>query len=184
VTDGGGQADFGSFGLSMGANARFIVFTSAATNLVAGDTNGRDDVFVRDTCLGAAAGCLPATTRASVASDGSQADSGGPPLAASANGRFVAFSSVAGNLVPGDTNLLFDVFVRDMCLRVASGCTPVTRRVSVSAGGAQGDGNSGTFGVMSISADGRFIAFTSEASTLVPGDTNGVADVFLAPTGF
>ena len=87
----------------------------------------------------------------------------------SADGRFVAFSSYASNLVPGDTKGWYDVFVHDRQ-------TGKTRRVSVSSGGAQGNGNSGYPG---ISADGRFIAFASAASNLVPGDTNNLADIFV-----
>ncbi len=103
-----------------------------ATNLVAGDTNGFHDVFLRDTCLGAPAGCTPSTERVSVASDGTQAngDSGGPTafddpdrIAISANGRFVAFSSQASNLVADDTNELDDVFLRDTCIGVPVGCS-------------------------------------------------------------
>ena len=89
--------------------------------------------------------------------------------AISADGRFVAFDSEATNLVPGDTNDASDVFVRDRQ-------TGTTRRVSVSSGGAQGNGASFD---PAISADGRFVAFNSDATNLVPGDTNGAADVFV-----
>ena len=89
--------------------------------------------------------------------------------AISADGRFVAFSSDATNLVPGDTNGTADVFVRDRQ-------TGTTRRVSVGPGGAQGNGDSVD---PALSADGRFVAFESDATNLVPGDTNGVDDVFV-----
>ena len=87
----------------------------------------------------------------------------------SADGRFVAFESLASNLVPGDTNGVGDVFVHDRQ-------TGTTERVSVSSAGTQGNGDSA---VPSISADGRFVAFVSVASNLVPGDTNGRLDVFV-----
>lgn len=99
-------------------------------------------------------------------------------IAISADGRSVAFSSRATNLVAGDTNVAIDVFVRD----VDAG---TTERVSVSSTGAQGDGDSGVEHAstngrpVALSADGRYVAFTSFASNLVPGDTNGVQDVFV-----
>ena len=112
------------------------------------------------------------TTRVSVATDGAQAtgDSVGslkPSL--SADGRFVAFISDALNLVTGDTNNFWDVFVHDRT-------TGVTTRVSVQSGGGQAGGGD-SFNV-AISADGRFVAFDSEG-TVVPGDTNGDRDVFV-----
>ena len=117
------------------------------------------DVFVRDRQTGT-------TRRVSVGSGGAQGNGhqlGGPAI--SADGRFVAFGSCATNLVPGDTNGCSDVFVRDRQ-------TGTTQRVSVGPGGAQGNG----FSVdPAISADGRFVAFESRATNLVPGDTNDVA---------
>jgi Tol biopolymer transport system component len=89
--------------------------------------------------------------------------------AISADGRYVAFSSRATNLVSGDTNQKDDVFVRDLV-------TGTTERVSVDAGGMQGDGDSTA---PAISAGGRFVAYVSRATNLVPFDTNGVHDVFL-----
>ena len=99
-------------------------------------------------------------------------------IAISADGRYVAFSSRATNLVSGDTNGVVDVFVRDLQ-------AGATERVSVSSTGAQGDGDSGVEHVstagrpVALSADGRYVAFTSFASNLVAGDTNGVEDVFV-----
>src|SRR5207244_11440584 len=95
--------------------------------------------------------------------------------AVSADGRFVAFVSFSDNLVPGDTNGVPDIFVRDRL-------TGTTERVSASSSGAQANGNSGFLDGMggpSISADGRYVAFDSEASNLVKGDTNGAIDVFV-----
>jgi Ca2+-binding RTX toxin-like protein len=88
----------------------------------------------------------------------------------SADGRFVAFSSRAFNLVPGDTNFRFDMFVRDTL-------TNTTTRVSVDSAGNPGNSSSSS---PSISADGRFVAFASESSNIVPGDTNNNNDIFVA----
>src|SRR5207249_6721018 len=94
--------------------------------------------------------------------------------ALSADGRFVAFGSDATNLVAGDTNGTTDVFVHDRQ-------TGTTERVSVaSGGGTQGNGKSGGFFAFpALSADGRFVAFQSDATNLVAGDTNGATDVFV-----
>jgi Tol biopolymer transport system component len=144
------------------ANGRYVVFSSHSTNLVPGDTNRRIDIFRRDLGTGT-------TVRASLGPGGVQANqpSGGPDV--SADGRFVAFSSFATNLVAGDTNNQPDVFVRDMQ-------AGVTRLVSVGVGGARANGGNS---FPSVSADGRFIAFVSSASNLVANDTNGTADVFV-----
>lgn len=107
--------------------------------------------------------------RVSINTEGRQGDgaSGGPAI--SADGRYVAFSSEARNLVDGDTNNVSDVFVRDRL-------TGATERVSVASDGRQSDRSSSQ---ASISADGRFIVFASDATTLVASDSNGVADIFV-----
>ena len=110
-----------------------------------------------------------ATLRVSVAVAGGTANASIQTSDLSANGRFVAFSSSASNLVPGDTNKTSDVFVRDRA-------TGVTSRVSVSSNESQGNGGSD---LPTVSADGRYVAFTSEASNLVAGDTNKSPDVFV-----
>src|SRR5439155_2117957 len=126
------------------------------------DTNGRGGVVVRERQTGA-------TERVSVDSAGNEGS--GPSIrpAISADGRFVAFESDATNLVPGDTNGSMDVFVHDRQ-------TGVTERVSVDSAG--NEANSASRGP-TISADGRFVAFWSWATNLVPGDTNGAVDVFV-----
>jgi Tol biopolymer transport system component len=139
-----------------------VSFSSLASDLVPGDTNSVGDIFVRDLASGV-------TSRVSLSSAGAQADSGGRGSALSADGRFVAFMSAAGNLVPGDTNALQDIFVRDRARET-------TERVSVSSTGVQADGHSGG---PWISADGRFVTFGSEASNLVEGDANQQRDVFV-----
>ena len=139
-----------------------MTFWSSASNLVPGDTNQAGDVFVRDLQSGT-------TQRVSVAADGTQGNGGGDDPAISADGRYVAFDSYASNLVPGDTNDRYDVFVRDLQSRT-------TQRVSVATDGTQANGDSGS---PAISSDGRYVAFSSDASNLVPGDTNGEPDVFV-----
>src|SRR5438034_301190 len=162
-----------SLGSALSADGRFVAFDSAATDLVAGDTNGVSDVFVHDRQTGT-------TERVSVASDGAQGNNRSSlvtfafPPALSADGRFVAFDSDATNLVAGDTNGATDVFVHDRQ-------TGATERVSVtSGGGTQGNGNSGGFFAFpALSTDGRLVAFQSDATNLVAGDTNGATDVFV-----
>ncbi|BBH70111.1 hypothetical protein ACTI_67960 [Actinoplanes sp. OR16] len=166
VATGGTQGDADIISEFPGGNAsddgRYVVFDSFATNLVAGDTNDELDVFVRDRQAGT-------TERVSVTSGGVQGDSTSGQSAISGNGRFVVFTSLAGNLVPGDTNGFPDVFLHDRQ-------TGVTERVSVAAGGAQGT----DFSVLAtVSDDGNRVAFMSNAPNLVAGDTNDVIDVFV-----
>jgi Tol biopolymer transport system component len=144
-----------------------VVFDSGATNLVPGDSNGAFDIFVHDVRTSR-------TERVSVGPGGRQGNFESPLASISADGRYVAFQSVADNLVEGDTNGVGDVFVRDLK-------RGVTRRVSLSSTGAQGDGFSGLGNInqIAISADGRFVVFLSQASNLVPGDTNEEPDVFV-----
>ena len=162
VDSDGLEVDGASFRPAVSADGRYVAFASSATNLVPGDTNGRDDVFVHDRQT-------RQTTRVSVASNGTQAsaDSGLPAL--SADGRYVAFASVATTLVPGDTNGVGDIFVHDRQTRQ-------TTRVSLRSNGAQANGSSGN---PSLSANGRFVAFSSYATNLVSGDTNSQVDVFV-----
>jgi Tol biopolymer transport system component len=162
VSSSGAEGNGQSFQPSISADGRFVAFTSEATNLVPGDTNDQTDMFVRDQET-------RTTRRVSVSSTGAQGNGGNRHPSISADGRFVAFGSDSSNLVPGDTNEVEDVFLRDRWNRT-------TRRVSVSSTGAQGNGLSFQ---PSISANGRFVAFDSLASNLVPGDTNGSEDVFL-----
>ena len=144
------------------ADGRYVVFYGSATNLVPGDTNGSEDVFVRDRLTGR-------TTRVSVGANGVQGNGGSWRPAMSADGRFIAFNSEATNLVPNDTNGAIDVFVRDVW-------TGQTTRVSVASDGTESNDSSQVTG---MSADGRFIVMLSDASNLVADDTNGVTDVFV-----
>jgi Tol biopolymer transport system component len=162
VSSGGKQGDNFNWAVAISANGRFVAFQSSSSNLVAGDTNGVDDVFVRDRLIGK-------TQRMSVSSDGRQGSFDASGVAISADGRFVAFTSGSEEFVAGDTNGWEDVFLRDRL-------TGVTRRVSIGPRGREADGNSGG---PTFSADNRYVAFYSSASNLVPGDTNGEGDIFV-----
>ena len=157
------------------ADGRFVAFHSQASNLVSDDTNTKFDIFVRNVQLGQ-------TTRISVASDGSQAIGGDSTCASiSATGRFVAFHSDATNLVSSDNNNTTDVFVRDRDtdndgIFDEPGAVSTTR-ISVNSSGQEADG--GSYGA-TISADGQFVAFHSQATNLVLNDTNAIDDVFVA----
>ncbi len=147
--------------VSISADGRYVAFKSGSTNLVPNDTNGLIDIFVHDRLLGQ-------TRRISVANDGTQANgsSGNPVIAP--GGRYVVFYSGANNLVPNDTNSLYDLFYYDLqtntLTRVAiSGFTDWVTLTSY----------------VDLSSDGRYIVFSSPLNTVVAGDTNNVNDVFL-----
>lgn len=161
ITSGGVQANNSSSTLSISSDGRYIAFQSDATNLVPNDTNAAGDIFVHDLQMGT-------TTRVSVSSSGVQGNGGSHAPSISADGRYIAFTSLAANLVSGDSNGFEDIFVRDMQ-------TGVTTLVSVSSSGTQGNGFSQD---SSISADGHSIAFKSAASNLVSGGTSG-AGIFV-----
>jgi Tol biopolymer transport system component len=160
---------------AMSADGRYVVFTSWASNLAPGDEPSDpdpffdqphgQDVFVRDVEKGTNA-------LASVSSKEVRGNGNSFHAVMSADGRFIAFASIASNLVPGDTNKNWDIFIRD---RVEG----TTRRVSVDSAGGQASGASW---YPSISSDGRFVTFDSTAPDLVSGDMNGVGDVFLHDT--
>ena len=147
---------------AISADGAVVAFVSSANNLVAGDTNGRADVFTCDRASGV-------IERISVNDAGVEADDQSFLPAISADGRFVAFKSLADNLVPGDYNRLVDVFVRDRQ-------TGTTERISADRHG--GDADDISF-PPSISYDGRFVAFGALATNLVGEDVNQVADVFV-----
>ena len=151
-----------SQGAAISADGNFVAFDSTATNLVAGDTNGDSDVFVRSRLLGT-------TQRVSISSSGAEGDNSSFVATISADGRFVAFASNATNLVTGDTNGVTDIFLRDRL-------SGVTERISVSDAEAQGNGTSSS---PSLSGDGRYVAFVSDATNLVSGDTNTWRDIFV-----
>ncbi|MBM7867804.1 hypothetical protein GTO89_14255 [Heliobacterium gestii] len=163
VSTTGAQADGDSDDPVISADGKRVAFDSPATNLVAGDTNGVCDVYVRDLVNGE-------TGRVSVASGGAQSDGNSSCPSINADGRFVTYSSDATNLVAGDNNAAGDVFLHDRQ-------TGATTLVSVASDGSQG--NRGSRSGSRINADGRFVAFDSEATNLVSGDTNEQGDVFV-----
>jgi len=159
---GGSGANGRSYFPRLSTDGRYVVFSSDAGNLVSGDTNGAADVFVRDLQAGT-------TALVSRASDGTLANTRSFQTAISADGRYVAFASTASNLVSGDTNGKFDIFLRDL----QTGTTTLVSQ-GLSGAGANDDSFSSF-----VSSDGRYVAFYSNASNLVSGDTNGSYDVFL-----
>lgn len=163
VSSTGAEGNNLSGSAAISADGRVVAFTSRATNLVDSDTNQKQDVFVHEIGTGV-------TQRVSVATDGTAPNQDCFFPSISADGRFVAFQSAAGNLVSGDTNGMSDVFVYDRDLGVLE-------RASVATSGAQGSG--GGSSSAAISADGRYLAFQSTAPNLVGGDLNGASDVFL-----
>ncbi|MBI5362039.1 MAG: PD40 domain-containing protein [Planctomycetes bacterium] len=161
VDSAGVQGSGPSYLAAIAPDGTWVAFESDASELVAGDTNGARDVFLHELATGI-------TLRASVDSSGVEGNGASTWASVSSNGLRVAFESLATNLVAVDTNAAPDVFVYERA-------TGTTTRVAVGVASAQGDGASGG---ASISADGRIVAFWSDATNLVVGDTNGVTDVF------
>ncbi len=161
-----------SSGASLSADGRYTGFSSAATNVVAGDSNGVADVFVRDRSS-------QKTIRVSVSSAGGQGNGESREVAVSRGGRYVAFTSDATTLASGDTNGTQDVFLRDRDTDAdgvydeASAVS--TKRMSVASSGTQANAGASSAAIGS----GRYVAFSSAASNLVSGDTNGTADIFV-----
>src|SRR5947207_175269 len=156
---GGGNGNSVSPALS--SNGRYVVFESEASNLVANDTNGVSDVFLRDVQNGT-------TTLVSVDNAGGEGNGPSTSPLISGDGRYVAFVSQAGNLVGNDTNGASDVFVRDLQ-------TGTTTLVSVTArGGSSGNGASDS---PTMTPDGQWVVFVSRATNLVAGTTNNLGDI-------
>jgi Tol biopolymer transport system component len=164
VSSAGEQGNNHSWYLSISADGRYVAFRSDASNLVANDNNGAADIFVRDLQDNK-------TTRVSVSTAGDEGNGDSFECFISPDGRYVVFESDASNLVSDDTNGSTDIFVHD---RESGNGT--TTRVSISSGGD--GGNSDSF-LPTISADGRYVAFESDADNLVSGDTNGSTDIFV-----
>ena len=176
LTTSGVEANAPSFEPSMNGSGSFVAFTSTATNLVSAATSGRQ-VYLRNTCLGAL-NCTPQTTLVSVASDGMSAANGDSfQPSVSADGRYVAFTSVAANLITGVSGQ--QVYLRDTCSGVASGCTAKTFLVSTP------DGTTAANGVSSqpvAANNGLFVAFSSTATNLVSGVNSGIQQIYLRGT--
>jgi len=163
VTPSGTPGNGDSLRPFVSGNGDFVAFRSQASDLVPGDTNGRWDIFVRDLTT-------ETTERVSIASDGAESNHNSFEPSLSDDGRFVAFRSMATNLVAGDANARADVFVHD---RTTGQSVRVSETASI-----ESDGHSYN---PVISGDGGWIAFESDATNLVAGDTNGARDIFRAP---
>src|SRR5262249_4741820 len=173
VSSKGVEATGDSIAPALSADGRYVAFESGATNLVAGDTNGKRDVFVYDRST-------QQTTMVSVASDGTPGNGDSISSTISADGRYVAFLSQATNLVSGDTNGLADVFVHDRQ-------TGETTRVNLGPNGVEANSETwpegdlyryGYFDMantqVAISGDGRYVAFVSLATNLAAAQPNTV----------
>jgi hypothetical protein len=147
---------------AISGDGNVVAFETNASNLVEGDTNNVWDIFVHNRITGK-------TTRVSVASDGTQAIGSSSEAFISGNGQFVAFISYASNLIENDNNYVIDVFVHDLLNRQ-------TRLVSLANDGSQGDEKSL---YPSISMDGIFVSFASQASNLVAGEVNETGSVYV-----
>ena len=162
------------------ATGRYVTFESNATNLAPGPASGYEEIYERDTCVGAPSGCAPTTVRVTVTYDGSSVNAHTLESAISADGRYVAFASRATNILPGSVTCgggaTECVYLRDTCIGAATGCAPATFPVSVNAQGAIAPGAGPR-----ISPDGRFVSFASIASKLGIGSAT-TSDVFLRDT--
>ncbi len=164
VATDGTEADMISMDPAISSDGRYISFVSYASNLVPDDLNYSSDIFVHDLTTGE-------TRRVSVDSNGTEADFYSSSSAISSDGRYVAFESEAENLVSDDFNYSSDIFVHDLT-------TGETKRVSVAFDSTEGNGTSYA---LSISGNGKYVAFESEATNLVPDDFNNRIDIFVAP---
>ena len=160
VSSSGVPAQSVQYRAAVSADGRYVAFESWASNPVR-DTNRNPDIFVRDRVLGT-------TERVSISSSGRQAHGKSTDPVISADGRYVAFTSTAQDLVAGDVNHVCDVFVHDRQ-------TGTTRLVSMSSAGRHANDDSVH---PAISADGRIVAFQSSATNLVRADTNRIRDIF------
>ena len=169
VTSAGAQAAFGAccseYSVVLSGDGRYVAFSSFSNDLVPNDTNVAQDIFLHDRQTGV-------TSVVSVDSSGNPANGNSDYPSISSNGRFIAFQSVATNLVPNDTNGFQDVFVHDTQ-------TGQTTRVSITQDGQPSNHDSFITISRAISDDGRFIGFDSWASNLVPDDVNSVRDAFV-----
>jgi len=161
TTANGAEANNYSYNARFSPDGRYIVFESDATNLVAGDTNNRVDIFLKDLATGA-------ITRLSTTADGAEANNHSYDVRFSPDGRYIVFESDATNLVAGDTNNCTDIFLKDLV-------TGAVTRLPTTADGAEANNHSTN---ARFSLDGRYIVFESNATNLVAGDTNDVSDIF------
>jgi Tol biopolymer transport system component len=149
---------------SITADGAYVAFESAATNLVSNDTNDQTDIFVADVAHSS-------IRRVSLSTSGEAGNAASTASSISGDGRWVAYQSMASNLIANDTGALQDVFLRDLE-------NSITSRLSVNADGEIADGVSST---PTLNADGGLVAFSSRATNLVPDDTDNFDDIFVAP---
>jgi Tol biopolymer transport system component len=167
VTAAGSQLSQPSFEAALSADGNEVAFVSSATNLVAGDTNAKDDAFIRDRAA-------DSVVRATRGTDGGQIGANATDIDLSASGSVITWSMYFSSAVPGDSNLEDDVY------RFKLGDTKATL-VSVKPNPNGGDGTAATGQslVNAVSSDGLVVAFISEAPDLVRNDTNGADDAFV-----
>lgn len=197
VNSNGAPSNSYSYGPSISATGRYIVFQSESTDIVPAAFQGSDSayeqVYVRDTCIGAPAGCMPMTVLASISPEGQAGNYNSQtsddydygyssPQVITDNGRYITFLTEATNLAPGFSPTYMVQVVRDTCLGATGPCTPNTVPLETTIDGNAPNSSINYWGA--ISADGSYVAFDSYASNLLAGDTNGEDDVFLAATGF
>jgi Tol biopolymer transport system component len=163
----GGNGD--SFPCAISSNGQFVVFQSAASDLIPGDTNGATDIFARDIVNNI-------TWLASISTNGAVGNGASRGAAMTPDGRYVAFVSAASNLVAGDTNGIPDVFARDLQLNTTALASAGATAVAASVSTPLTVGSSSESPV--ISSDGRYVAFFSSAIGLVSNVTS-VGQVYL-----
>ena len=163
---------------TLSADSRYSVFVLASTDGVTEVSGTTENIFVSDTCTGVSTGCTPSTSIVTIGFNSNPADGNSMSPAISADGRYVTFISSATNLLASDTNSAADVFVRDTCAGVASGCTPSTQLASVATSGAQANAGSTS---ATINGGGRFITFRSTATNLDPA-SSATTGLFLRDT--
>jgi Tol biopolymer transport system component len=171
---------------SMSSTGRYMSYSSNATNLISQNVQGFGNVYLRDTCVGAI-GCTTQNTLVSLGNDGSIGNSGSHQQSMSADGRYVAFTSIATNLVwgiPYPAGSWQDIYVRDTCTGAPTACYPSTVRVAVTnTPHYQIPSNAGAL-LPAISADGHYVVFLSTSTNLSDVGPGGHSQVFLSKTGF
>lgn len=165
---------------SMSSDGRFVAFNSNSANMVRGDSGGVGEAFVRDTCIGVPSGCTPINTLISAPSSGAQDNANSGLAVTSATGSYFAFQSWAINLAP-NVSIVPGNFWRDTCIGVSS-CSPSTLRVDLTAAGTQPNKGVSNTLIPAISSDGRLVVFSSTATNLVSTNVAGNADAYIRDT--
>jgi Tol biopolymer transport system component len=183
----GGASDGPSEAPALSYDGRYVAFYSQAKNLVREGAYG--NIFVRDTCINVTGACIQSTTAIDLAPEGTPANGkGARQLSLSGDGRYVAFVSRATNLMGEPTSNAGasaaasgfpEIYVRDLCNRAPSGCTPQTVRITIAADGSTADGPSSH---PSLSSDGRYVAFASSATNLVAGAVHSGPQIYVRDT--